>query len=206
LAIPPNTADPGSIIASADAEGVITVWTDTTTTTMAAVASKEQALIEDEQRLSNYVSVADYRSAITLALSLNHPGRLLSLFASVVTTATPEPGSISGLAAVDDVLAGLSDSQLAMLLCRIRDWNTNAKTAIVAQRVLGVVVKKVPATRLVKLRGIGNELWAVLESYTERHYKRTEELIEESWIVEYTLREMEQVLGGEVSGMGIEVL
>ena len=88
-----------------------------------------------------------------------------------------------------------------MLLCRIRDWNTNARTAVVAQRVLFVLLRSYPASKLVSLRGVGRDVWDALGSYTDRHYKRVEELVEESWLVEYTLREMEQVLGSVAEGV-----
>jgi U3 small nucleolar RNA-associated protein 13 len=110
--------------------------------------------------------------------------------------------------AVDEVLASLSDSQLAVLLCRIRDWNTNARTAVVAQRVLHVLLKSYGAPRLVSLRGVGRDVWDALGSYTDRHYKRIEELVEESFMVEYTLREMDQVMsavGAIEDGTAMEI-
>jgi U3 small nucleolar RNA-associated protein 13 len=138
---------------------------------------------------------------------LNHPGRLLNLLQSV-TSSTPEAGSLSGIVAVDEVLASLSDSQVAVLLCRIRDWNTNARTAVVAQRVLHVLLKSYGAPRLISLRGVGRDVWDALRSYTDRHYKRIEELVEESFMVEYTLREMEQVMsavGAIEDGTAMEI-
>jgi U3 small nucleolar RNA-associated protein 13 len=138
---------------------------------------------------------------------LNHPGRLLNLLQSV-TSSTPEAGSLSGIVAVDEVLASLSDSQVAVLLCRIRDWNTNARTAVVAQRVLHVLLKSYGAPRLISLRGVGRDVWDALGSYTDRHYKRIEELVEESFMVEYTLREMEQVMsavGAIEDGTAMEI-
>lgn len=208
LATRPDEADTGSTIVSADAEGVMTFWTDVTSATVAEQESREQALVEEEQRLQNYMAVHDYRSAIALALTLNHPGRLLSLLQSVVLSSPPssaaETGSLSGIVAVDEVLASLSDSQLAVLLCRIRDWNTNARTAAVAQRVLSVLLRSYAAPRLVGLRGVGRDVWDALASYTERHYKRMEELVEESFMVEYTLKAMEQVVDA-VDAMEIQV-
>ena len=172
----------------------MTFWTDVTSATVAEQESREQALVEEEQRLQNYMAVHDYRSAIALALTLNHPGRLLSLLQSVMLSSAAETGSLSGIGAVDEVLASLSDSQLTVLLCRIRDWNTNARTAAVAQRVLFVLLRSYGAPRLVGLRGVGRDVWDALASYTERHYRRMEELVEESFVVEYTLKAMEQVV------------
>ena len=197
-----DTTPDDSHLISADAAGIITIWADTTTDTITAATEKEAELLEQEQQLQNYIAVKDYRAAITLALSLNHPGKLLHLF-TAVASAEPEKGSLSGLLAVDDVLATLADSQLATLLTRIRDWNTNGKTAVVAQRVLFVLVRKYGAERLGKLRGC-NGVWEVLASYTERHYRRCEELVEESWVVEYTLQEMEALMEVGVEVMEIE--
>ena len=205
MATRPDEEDTGTTIASADAEGVITFWQDATSATIAEADAKEQALVEEEQKLQNYIAINDYRSAIALALSLNHPGRLLSLLTSVTSTSPAEADSLSGIAAVDKVLASLSDSQLSVLLCRIRDWNTNARTAVVAQRVLHVLLKSYSAQRLIELRGVGRDVWDALGSYTDRHYKRMEDLVEQSFMVEYTLREMDQVMGA-VDGMEIEVV
>jgi len=121
---------------------------------------------------------------------------------------------------VDEVLGSLDDTQLWLLLLRVREWNVSAKTATVAQRVLGVILRVVPARRLVglgkrrkmkaledadggaaevdddqakKLARSGNvkEVLDALRVYTDRHYKRLEELIDESYLVDYTLREMD---------------
>ena len=149
-----------------------------------------------------------------LALQLNHPGRLLSLFTSVVNSKTPDPDSCTGLKAVDQVLANLSDEQLFLLLLRLRDWNTNARTAHVAQRILWALVKSYPASRFSNLSVKGargqkslKDVLHALRVYTERHYKRLEELVDESYLVEYTLQEMDDLAPTEVDivmGNGVD--
>ncbi|MCJ1471837.1 U3 small nucleolar RNA-associated protein 13 [Lambiella insularis] len=195
-----------NMIVSGGGDSVVTFWKDTTSSTIAASAAASTARVEQEQRLQNYVHHGNYREAITLALQLNHPARLLALFTTVVSTNSPEPGSLSGLKAVDEVLQSLADEQLFTLLLRLRDWNTNARTAPVAQRILWVLMKCHPATRLTGLRGKGKgsglqEVLNGLKAYTERHYKRMEELVDESYLVDYTLREMEAVgfVDGEIT-------
>ena len=125
---------------------------------------------------------------------------------------TPEPESITGSLAVDEVLSNLNDHRLYLLLCRLRDWNTNARTCGVAQRVLAVLLKRYPAGKFVELddrwknsknggdkklkreKGMMmRDLMEAVERYTERHYGRIEDLVGESYLVEYTLREMEEV-------------
>jgi U3 small nucleolar RNA-associated protein 13 len=192
------TVDPvTNTIVSGSGDSTVTFWKDTTSETQAATTAAATEFVEQEQELQNYIHAGSYRSAITLALQLNHPARLLSLFTTVVTK-SPEEGSLCGSKAVDEVLGSLSDGQLFTLLLRLRDWNTNARTASVAQRILWTVVKSYPASRLSNLKAKGvkgdkslKEVLDALKVYTERHYKRMEELVDESYLVEYTLREMD---------------
>jgi len=109
---------------------------------------------------------------------------------------------VMGVKAVDDVLASLDHRQIFTLLERVRDWNTSARTATVAQRILNCLFKSYPASVFVdmaKERGLGSggkgmkELLRALEVYTERHYRRMEELVDESYLIDYTLREMDEI-------------
>ncbi|KAI6359698.1 hypothetical protein MCOR25_006965 [Pyricularia grisea] len=200
------------VLASGSADSTITFWRDTSSMTQLAAAKAADELVEKEQELQNHMRAGHYREAIVLALQLNHPGRLLSLFKTVMeegsNPATAEMRleedrrSLTGRAAVDEVIATLSDEQLSVLLLRLRDWNANARTAPVAQRILSVVVRSYPASRLAGLavarrravggKGVGEVLDA-LKAYTERHYRRLEELVDESYLVEYTLQEMDSL-------------
>lgn len=190
LAVHPTT----NTIVSGSGDSTVTFWADTTSSTITASKVAATQFVEMEQELQNYIYAGSYRSAITLALQLNHPARLLALFTSVVTGPVEE-GSLCGLKAVDEVLGSLADEQIFSLLLRLRDWNTNVRTAPVAQRILWTLIKCYPTSRFtnLKVRG-GQSLKDVLDAlraYTERHYRRMEELVDESYIVEYTLREMD---------------
>lgn len=196
LAVHPKT----NTIVSGSGDSTVTFWKDTTSETRVAAMEAATKLIEQEQELENYIHAGSYRDAIILALQLNHPGRLLKLFTNVVTTSAPEKDSLSGLKAVDEVLANLSDEQIFLLLLRLRDWNTNARTAPVAQRILWALVRSYPASRFSNLSVKGargqkslKEVLNALKVYTERHYKRLEELVDESYLVEYTLQEMDSL-------------
>ena len=200
------TVDPDTkTLVSGGGDSIVTFWKDTTSATIAATTAASTERIEQEQKLQNYIHKGSFREAITLALQLNHPARLLALLQSVVDRQPPEEGSLSGLIAVDEVLAHLSDDQLLLLLSRVRDWNTNARHAVVAQRVLAVVVRSYSAKRLAEVKGRGwKDLLTALEAYTERHYRRVEDLIDESYLVDFTLQEMEDV--GYVAAREVEMV
>ena len=192
---------------SADAAGTLIAWTDATASTSRAANLAASARIEQDQSLQNHIRSKNYREVITLALQLNHPGRLLALFTDVIVgNATPEAGSITGSSAVDAVLATLSPSQLYLLLQRVRDWNTNARSAPVAQRVLHALLRMYPSSVWVEMardRRMGGgmrDLLRALEVYTERHYRRVEELVDEGFLMEYMLGQMDEVTGGSGGG------
>ncbi|ERF68997.1 hypothetical protein EPUS_06684 [Endocarpon pusillum Z07020] len=153
---------------SGSADATITLWTDTTTRTFHRASAAQTLRIEQDQALQNHMRARNYREVITLALQLNHPGRLLSLFEDVISNSAPsasgaaadkqkqggeggEKSSISGSSEVDDVLAHLSQAQLYALLLRVRDWNTNARTAPVAQRILHIILKSYPVSAFVDM-------------------------------------------------------
>ncbi|KAF2142063.1 uncharacterized protein K452DRAFT_318377 [Aplosporella prunicola CBS 121167] len=198
------TANPlSNSLVSGGGDSVITFWEDTTSATMEAAVTRESERVEQDQRLQNFVHAGNFREAITLALQLNQPARLLSLFKGVVEAEEQDEGSLSGKSAVDEVLCSLADEQLLTLLLRLRDWNTNARTAAVAQRILWAVMRSYPATHLSNLKATGGlqarstvkQIMDALGAYTERHYRRLDELVDESYLLDFTLREMDEVVG-----------
>jgi len=190
-------------LVSGGGDSVITFWQDTTSTTLEAATTAETARVELDQKLQNYTYAGNYREAIVLALQMDQPARLLSLFKSVVETEQPDAGSLTGLHSVDDVLANLADEQLYKLLLRLRDWNTNVRTAPTAQKILWAVVKSYPAARLARVRpqakvgakGSVKDIVDAIRAYSERHYKRIQDLLDESYLLDFTLGEMDEVGG-----------
>jgi len=191
---------------SGAADASLTFWADTTVETANLASRRATERIEQDQLLQNHIFTKNYREAIVLSLTLNHPGRLLRIFQDVVSLPDSEKdqGSVTGVQAVDDVLAALDHQQLFSLLGRVRDWNTNARTATVAQTILYCLFKSYPASTFVdmaKERRFGGvdkgmkEILRALEVYTDRHYKRMEELVDGSYLIEYTLREMDEIAG-----------
>jgi U3 small nucleolar RNA-associated protein 13 len=206
---------------SGSADATVTFWVDKTSVALSAAVTANSARIEQDQQLQNYIHAGSYREAITLALQLNHPGRLLSLFTAAMDTCLDGDGqeSLTGNPAIDTVLQSLDPDNLYTLLLRVRDWNTNARTSRVAQRILYALSKSYPPSTFVALAtrhrelppSAGNggksstsegikEVLDALTAYTERHYKRIEDLIDESYLVEWILSEMDGGLSSKVIG------
>ncbi|WFD32170.1 U3 small nucleolar RNA-associated protein 13 [Malassezia sp. CBS 17886] len=208
---------------SGAADSMVSVWRDETAAVETARAAEKHEVVEREQAFANLIVLKDYRNAIALAFQLKQPRRLLALFTQVATQrgdgeavaaidqlladalgSTPAhadaDASISGLAAVDQILAELPHAQLAQLLLYIRDWNTSARTAPVAQLLLHAIVRLHSAESIADAfakAAKGDEstssLASVLEAlmpYTERHYARADRMLVESAMLEYTLQAM----------------
>jgi U3 small nucleolar RNA-associated protein 13 len=186
-----------------------------------------------EQDFMNYLSLHDYRRAIQLALAMQQPGRLLSLFKGIRATPSESAGdvsSVTGSNAVDEVLRTLGGSDLARLLRYVRDWNPNAKTSGVAQGVLFAVLKlrsvddviaafteeahegilQSSGEENVRTATSGNtalkELIDAMIPYTERHLSRMDRLVQDSFVVDYILSEMDDGMfdGQEIDTMDVD--
>ncbi|EEB09051.1 U3 snoRNP-associated protein Utp13 [Schizosaccharomyces japonicus yFS275] len=177
--------DEGSLIVSGGADAVLNVWRDFTEQHAAKLAAEYERQVEEEQTLSNYILTEDWKNAIALALSLDRPLGLLRLFERVIS-GRQEANSYLGIREVDEVLSHLDDSQLTTLLLRIRDWNTNAKTSLVAQRLLHIILHAYEPAHILRIPNIKSILDAMVP-YTQRHLNRVEDLVEDSYIVDYVL-------------------
>ena len=126
-------------------------------------------------------------------MALDQPYRLLNLFNEVLSNSSTEASkSITGLVEVDQVIASLPDEQLTKLLFRVRDWATNARTSHVAQRILHVILRKCPPDRLIGLKDIKGIMEALIP-YSDRYLKQVDKLLQESYVVDYILREMDDL-------------
>lgn len=145
---------------------------------------------------------------------MQQPGRLLSLFKSVRGSLDIEglnlSKSFTGNLAVDEVIRTMSAEDLIVLIKFVRDWNSNAKTSEIAQEILYAIVKLRSAEEIMKMfkpeatltgteqstdaTGGLKEIVEGLIPYTERHLARMERLIQESYVVDFLLEEMDQGL------------
>jgi len=190
-------------VVSAGADSMVTFWEDCTEEIDIENEKKREQNALREQDFANYVSLQDYRNAILLALSMDHPGRLLSLFRAIRASEDDTQPSIIGNPSVDQVLQTLPIPALATLLVHIRSWNAMARTSNIAQIVLHALLKLRPtddisaALNSTTLEGENAKkvnLREFVESvipYTERHLLRVEKLVQDSWVVDFVLGEMD---------------
>lgn len=186
------TTENDECIVSGGSDGVITYWKDVTEEKKEEEKELEKEALLKQQQLDNYVRSKDWKNAIVLALSMNHPYQALKLFTTVFEN-NSEPNSILGLVSVDQAIATLDDDKiLTRLLSRVRDWNTNARTSAVAQAILNTILCYYSIDKLCSLEGVSKMIDGLIP-YTERHLNKNTELIEEGYTVDYILQLMEKV-------------
>ncbi|KAG8953427.1 U3 small nucleolar RNA-associated protein 13 [Tulasnella sp. 424] len=127
------------------------------------------------------------------------------------------PPSVTGNVSVDEVIRTLPPLELGRLLKHVRNWNANTKTFAVAQTTLHAILKLRPASDILKTFDASEPNEALMEiadgalaggprdkdmralkelldgliPYTERHLNRAEKLIQDSYVVDYILSEMD---------------
>ncbi|KAF9977221.1 U3 small nucleolar RNA-associated protein 13, partial [Modicella reniformis] len=186
-----------NIVVTGGADSIINFWQDFTEIEYAEKKQTQAEQVLKEQELSNYLQRKDWKNAITLALSLEQPFRLLQLFNQILRDRPEHDASITGLEAVDIALKGLSLEQVAKLLTYVRDWNTHAKNMRPAQTVLHAILKERKVQEMTEVPGIKDLLDGLLP-YSERHFQRVETLSIRSYVVDYTVQAMDlmTMMGG----------
>ena len=230
-------------IVSAGADSIATFWEDSTAAEQAeANAALVMAvqrciappflvyptliILHSEQDFTNYLAIKDYRRAITLALAMSQPGRLLSLFTTVLASPTSNgTTTYTGSVEVDEVIRTLRSVNLVRLLGHVRDWNANARTSPVAQGILHAILRlkspdeilaafdeaaRIPVVPDSEEKAHGEEdnaprkkpphmvglrdLLDGLIPYSERHFARVDRLVQDSYVLDYVVGEMDGIV------------
>ena len=112
-----------------------------------------------------------YKAAVKLALKLEKPRQLLLILKEIHSQAS----NYDALFAYDnnnnndnnnddnqnvllDIIESLNGDELSRLFVYLRDWNTNAKNAVIAQRVLSYILVTYSAESLAQIPNLADVL------------------------------------------------
>ena len=126
---------------------VLNVWEDVTEVEEQAQRDERVVLVGKEQRLLNAMRAKRWKEATTIALELKQPRRLHQVLGQVLKDE-------AGEAEVQEVLRGLSDEALGVLVTYVSDWNTNAKTATIANLLLALLFRTIPLSSLQRKKAL----------------------------------------------------
>ncbi|CAI4623716.1 ASN_HP2_G0035580.mRNA.1.CDS.1 [Saccharomyces cerevisiae] len=193
-----STMNDGDMIVSADADGVFQFWKDCTEQEIEEEQEKAKLQVEQEQSLQNYMSQGDWTNAFLLAMTLDHPMRLFNVLKRALGESRSRQDTEEGKIEVifneelDQAISILNDEQLILLMKRCRDWNTNAKTHTIAQRTIRCILMHHNIAKLSEIPGMVKIVDAIIP-YTQRHFTRVDNLVEQSYILDYALVEMDKL-------------
>lgn len=180
-----DTKEDGLHLLSADADGFITFWSDNTEQLLMEREKHEKLKVEKEQSLSNYIKQNDWSNAFLLALTLEHLMRVYNVVKASIGS-NQDPELVVGLKTLEATMKQLDSMQLVSLLKKIRDWNINFKLFEIAQKVLFVIIDDVDLEN-----GDMRQVVELIIPYSERHSQRLEDMLEESYMLDYVVHEMQ---------------
>lgn len=182
----------GEYFTTADADGKLSFWTDNTEEEVKFKELQAKEKIEQEQSLSNYIKNKDWSNAFLLALTLDHSMRLYNVIKSSIET-NEDKDSIIGSFSLENTISLLDDGQLVKLFKKIRDWNVNFKFFEISQKLLNVVLNNFAVDKLTEVSGLMKIMESIIP-YNERHYNRIEEMVEQTYVLDYTVEQMNKLI------------
>lgn len=182
----------GEYFTTADADGKLSFWTDNTEEEVKFKELQAKEKIEQEQSLSNYIKNKDWSNAFLLALTLDHSMRLYNVIKSSIET-NDDKDSIIGSFCLENTISLLDDGQLVKLFKKIRDWNVNFKFFEISQKLLNVVLNNFAVDKLTEVPGLMKIMESIIP-YNERHYNRIEEMVEQTYVLDYTVEQMNKLI------------
>ncbi|XP_054267492.1 transducin beta-like protein 3 [Macrosteles quadrilineatus] len=155
------------------ADSQLVVWRDVTEESAARAAAERQERALQDQELANLLHDEDLLPALRLALTLERPATALKIIETVLKQ------DRDGLL---DTVRQLREDQKRTLLKLATEWNSISKHCYAAQMVISCLMDDISdgSLRLEK-----SSLEQILP-YTERHFKRMTQLMQDLHLLQYT--------------------
>lgn len=197
-----SVAKDGSEMVSGGADSTIHLWRDFTEEEEMALQKTTEDKVLKEQQLFNCLRNDKLLDAVQIAFELGHPHRLLQILNDLMEGPRHKdrPDQAKGETfAVEDVFAPViqsladSDEQLKTLLEWVKEWNTNARHSAVCQALLASMLRELPPSRLQKIDDIARTVEALI-AYSERHLQRVDRMLQKSYLVDFSIVSMKNLL------------
>lgn len=155
-------------------------WKDITEEKKQQRQKEMEELALEEQKLSNYIQSDQLLKALKLSLKLNRPAQTLRIIQGVIKKGD------TGLS--DAVKALRNDQKESLINCAVI-WNTNSKNCQPAQLVLNILLNELQTG---EFRPVGlNKIIEGALPYTERHFKRLTQMMQDIHLLSYTVNCMQ---------------
>ena len=149
----------GRLLLTGGVASVLNIWQDVTEEEAEQRRTEQSVQLSREQRLANAIRRKEWREAMDIALALKQPRRLHNVLTQIMKEGR---GDEDRHAKVAELVSALDDERMEVLLTYVRDWNSNSKTAMVANVVLQVLFTRFPLSSLQKKRLLVDSLPAMV--------------------------------------------
>lgn len=170
-----------SALVTGGSDSCLVKWKNVTEERKLKKIQEEEEEVLQEQQLSNYIHNEQLLDALKLALKLDRPSNVLKVVQGII-----KKGETTGMA---DAISGLKNHEKENLLKCATTWNTNSRNCQVAQTVLNILIKQLQSGDFRPI-GLGSMIEGTLP-YTERHFKRLTQLLEDLHFISYTINCMQ---------------
>lgn len=178
----------GERIITGDASATIKIWTDSTDEDIAEAIRKQDQILLKEQDLQVYLIRKDFKNAILLAMNLEQPFRLSSLFEELVRDKTV----LEAMSLLSSLFDQFTVDQNAKLIEYIREWNLSYKRAFTSHLILAAILRSQGFKKLFEEKSsIIKDLFISIIPYTDKHFDRTDDLLISSHLVDFALLNMQ---------------
>ncbi|KAJ8929808.1 hypothetical protein NQ314_017405 [Rhamnusium bicolor] len=167
-------------IVTGGSDSVLIKWKDMTEELKMKRQKEAEELALQEQKLSNYIHNDELLKALKLALKLDRPVQVLRIIQGVIKKGD------TGLA---DTIRALRNDQKESLLKCATNWNMNSKNCQPAQLVLNILLNELQTGEFRPV-GLSSSIEGALP-YTERHFKRLTQLLQDLQFINYTVNCMQ---------------
>lgn len=165
-----------SEIATGGSDSLLLKWKDVTEEKKLEKIKQNEELVLQEQQLSNYIHNDQMLEALQLALRLDRPLQVLRIIQTLIRKKDTR---------LFDTIHKLRSDQKESLLKCATTWNTNSKNCQPAQLVLNILLTDIQSGDF-KPASLSSTIEGALP-YTERHFKRLTQLIQDMQFVKYTI-------------------
>ncbi|XP_015595492.1 transducin beta-like protein 3 isoform X2 [Cephus cinctus] len=168
-----------SHIISGGSDSLLVVWRDVTEEKLTKAAEEKEELALGIQRLANLLKADKLTAALKLALRLERPFQVLKIIDGII-----KKGKEGLVSTIQELKPHEKES---LLRCAVT-WNTNSRNSQAAQLIMYTLLDDI-GTEQLQSSDLGSSLEAMIP-YTERHFKRLTQLIQDLHILEYTINRM----------------
>ncbi|XP_044272735.1 transducin beta-like protein 3 [Tribolium madens] len=170
-----------SRIVTGGSDSLLIKWKDVTEERKLQRLKEEEEEALQQQQLANYLQNDQLLKALKLALKLDRPLQVLKIVQGII-----RKGETTGLA---EAVKELRNDQKEALLKSAATWNTNSRNCQSAQLVLNILLGELQSGDF-KPVGLSRTVEGALP-YTERHFKRLTQLLQDLHFVTYTINCMQ---------------